>query len=150
MKSKIAVVWAAIGFLAAAGLAQTGPSADRSLTPVLGIWRAQMESLPAITLTVTDEGGSLNGAVLFYLHRREPGQPTTATPGVPEPIMNAKFDGHTLTFEVSHRRAHPPGSLDDPPIPFRLMLDGAGQAALVNASENDPKAPAFVLSKTAY
>jgi hypothetical protein len=109
-----------------------------------------MEGLPAMTLTVTDEGGSLAGAVLFYLHRREPGQPVTVTPGVPEPLFNPKFDGHTLTFQVSHRRAHPPDSLQDGPVTFRLMLDGAGNAALVNESENDPNAPAFVLVKSAY
>jgi hypothetical protein len=123
---------------------------DSNLAPVVGIWRAQMEGLPAITLTVTDEGGSLTGAVLFYLHRRERGQPVTSTPGVPEPLFHPQFDGKTLTFQVSHRRAHPPGSLQDGPVTFRLMLDGAGNAALVNASEPDPKAPAFVLVKSAY
>ena len=72
---------------------------------VIGIWRCQMEGLPAVTLTVTDEGGSLTGAVLFYLHRREPGQPVTATPGVPEPLFHPSFDGKTLTFQVKIGRA---------------------------------------------
>jgi hypothetical protein len=136
--------------LASVCAAQAGGSTDSSVAPVVGVWRAQMEGLPGITLTVTDEGGNLSGAVLFYLHRREPGQPVTATPGVPEPLFHPQFDGNTLTFQVSHRRAHPPGSLQDGPVTFRLMLDGAGNAALVNESENDPKAPAFVLVKSAY
>ena len=88
-----------------------------------------MNGLPAVTLTVTDEGGSLNGAVLFYLHRREPGQTETATPGVPEPLMKPNFDGATFTFEVSHRRAHPPQTLQDGPIPFRMKLVGPNKGA---------------------
>jgi len=150
MRSRVVLMCVAMTMLAGACAAQAAGSSDSSLAPVVGIWRSQMEGLPAMTLTVTDEGGALSGAVLFYLHRREPGQPVTATPGVPEPLFNPQFDGKTLTFQVSHRRAHPPGSLQDGPVTFRLMLDGAGNAALVNESEPDPKAPAFVLVKSEY
>jgi hypothetical protein len=150
MRSRIVLMWVAMTMLACGCAAQASGSGDSSVAPVVGIWRAKMEGLPAITMTVTDEGGSLTGAVLFYLHRREPGQPVTATPGVPEPLFHPQFDVKTLTFQVSHRRAHPPGSLQDGPVTFRLMLDGAGNAALVNESEPDPRAPAFVLVKSAY
>jgi hypothetical protein len=150
MRSRIVLICAAMTILAAVCAAQASGPGDARVAPVVGIWRAQMEGLPAITLTVTDEGGRLTGAVLFYLHRREPGQPVTATPGVPEPLFHPQFDGKTLTFQVSHRRAHPPGSLQDGPVTFRLMLDGAGSAALVSESEPDPRAPAFVLVKSAY
>ena len=121
-----------------------------SEAPVTGIWRCQMDGLPAVTLTVTNEGGNLTGAVLFYLHRREPGQPVTATPGVPEPLFHPSFDGKTLTFQVSHRRAHPPGSLNDAPVAFKLKLDGADKAQLLNESEHDPNAPVYVLMRTDY
>jgi len=127
----------------------TTPGA-KDASDVVGIWRAQMEGQPAMTLTVTDEGGSLTGAVLFYLHRRETGKELVVTPGIPEPLFNPRFDGKTLTFQVSHRRAHPPATLNDRPVTFRLMLDGTGKAALVNVSEADPNAPAFVLERTAY
>ncbi|MGO9338617.1 MAG: hypothetical protein ACLPY1_14040 [Terracidiphilus sp.] len=150
MRRRVVLTYIAMTMLAGVCVAQTGGSGDASAAPVVGVWRAQMDGLPAITLTVTDEGGSLTGAVLFYLHRREPGQPVTATPGIPEPLFHLQFDGKTLTFQVSHRRAHPPGSLQDGPVTFRLMVDGAGNAALVNESEPDPKAPAFVLVKSAY
>jgi hypothetical protein len=132
-----------------AQLAETDSTA--AVAPVLGIWRCQMEGLPAVTLTVTDEGGSLTGGVLFYLHRREPGQPVTATPGVPEPLFHPRFDGKTLTFEVSHRRAHPPGSLNDAPITFELKLDGPDKAQLINENEKtDPNAPAYFLVRSTY
>jgi hypothetical protein len=130
-----------------AGLAQTSSASAASIE---GVWRCQMEGLPAVTLTVTDEGGSLTGAVLFYLHRREPGQPVTATPGVPEPLFNPRFDGKTLTFQVSHRRAHPPDSLNDGPVSFELKLDGVDKGEFVNKNEMDPNAPRYFLVKSAY
>ena len=115
---------------------------------ILGVWKAQMDGLPAITLTISDEGGSLSGAVLFYLHRRDEGKPVTATPGVPEPLFNLRFDGQTLAFQVSHRRAHPPGSLSDPPVSFRLKLTGANKAILtMNGSEPSPE---FELTRSEY
>ena len=49
-------------------------------------------------------------------------EPTTSTPGIPEPLFNPKLEGQSLVFEVSHRRAHPPGTLSDPPVHFRLKL----------------------------
>jgi hypothetical protein len=150
MKSRITLVGVAITMLAMASLAQAGSPGETGFTPILGVWRCQVEGLPAVTLTMTDEGGTLTGAVLFYLHRRNPGLPVTATPGAPEPLFNPKFDGKTLTFQVSHRRAHPPGSLQDAPVTFQLKLDGAGNAELVNENEHDPNAPAYVLVKCAY
>jgi hypothetical protein len=152
MRSKAIFVCAMLAMLATGGLAQTSRASKPTAgsASILGIWRCQMEGLPAVTLTVTDEGGTLTGAVLFYLHRREPGQSVTATPGVPEPLFNPMFDGKTLTFQVSHRRAHPPGSLDDAPVTFSVKLDGTDKAELLNESANDPNAPEYVLVRSAY
>ena len=136
--------------MAPTGWAQTNDTENSSVTPVEGVWRCDMNGLPAVTLTVTNEGGKLTGAVLFYLHRREPGKAETATAGVPEPLFHPKFDGNTLTFQVSHRRAHPPGSLQDEPVNFALKLDGAGKAEFVNENEHDPNAPRYFLVKSAY
>jgi hypothetical protein len=105
---------------------------------IVGVWKGQMDGVPAITLTISDEGGSLSGAVLFYLIRRDEGKPAVSTAGIPEPLMNLRFDGQTLTFEVSHRRAHPPGTLKDPPVGFRLKLTGANKGALSNMNEASP------------
>lgn len=106
---------------------------------ILGVWRGELDHLPAFTLVVTDEGGELQGAVLFYLIRRDkPGEPPTATPGIPEPIFHPVFDGKMLRFQVSHRRAHPPRTLNDPPVPFELALTEDGRALLQNMSEGMP------------
>jgi hypothetical protein len=104
-----------------------------------GVWRAQMDRLPAVTINVTFETGSLNGAILFYLHLRHAGEPVTSSPGVSEPLIDPKFDGATLSFAVSHRRAHPPASLHTPPVHFQLRLTAPNHGELTNASEPSPK-----------
>ena len=117
------------------GKVAAGPSASS----VVGVWQGKMDGLPAITLTITDETRALSGAVLFYLIRRDEGKPPTSTPGIPEPILNPSFDGKTLSFQVSHRRAHPPRTLSDPPASFHLKLTGSDKCVLTNAQEASPQ-----------
>ena len=97
-----------------------------------------MDGLPFVTLTVTNEGGRLAGAVLFYLIRRDEKGTASSSPGIPEPLVNPTFDGKVLTFQVSHRRAHPPRTLTDPPVNFRLMLTGDNKGEFVNRNEGSP------------
>lgn len=113
----------------------------------VGVWRGQMEILPAVTLNITDEGGQLSGAVLFYLIKRSSvmSEPTTSTPGIPEPLFNPKLAGQSLVFEVSHRRAHPPWTSSDPPVHFRLKLLDHDKAELVN--EGESSGPSMVLTR---
>jgi hypothetical protein len=120
-------------------------TADAAIT---GVWRADLDGLPAVVLVVTDETGSLSGAMMFYLHmRKTANDPYSSTPGLPEPIFGVHFDGKTLAFEVSHRRAHPPATLSDPPTQFRLTLTGSGRAELANQSEHSP---AIVLERSDF
>jgi hypothetical protein len=130
--------------LAQSGSVQSGSARNGALlkadASIIGVWRAQIEGLPLVTLTLTDEGGTLSGAILFYLHIREPGGQVASTPGVPEPLLNPHFDGKILTFKVSHRRAHPPGSLSSAPVEFRLELPSNGRGSLVNDTEPGPAA----------
>ncbi len=55
---------------------------------ILGVWRAKIGDFPAVTLTVTDQGGKLAGAILFYLIRRDEGKPPSSSPGIPEPLLS--------------------------------------------------------------
>jgi len=105
---------------------------------VTGVWRAQMDGVPALVMTISDEGGSLTGAALFYLIRHNDGQPPRSSAGIPEPMFNLKFDGKTLDFRVSHRRAHPPSTFEDPPVSFRLQVTGPNEGVLVREGEESP------------
>jgi len=125
-------------------LASAGAGAASENRTVLGVWRATEGDLPLLTMTLTDEGGSLAGAILFYLIRREPGQPVTASPGIPEPLLHPKWDGRSLTFQVSHRRAHPPRTLSDPPVSMRLQWTGPNEGLLL---VEGGKAPAVQVTR---
>ncbi len=141
MKSYIVSVAALllVAMIANAQNAQPQPPQTPVPATITGVWRGQADGFPAVTLVVTDETGHLTGAVLFYFHlRKTVNDPYTSTPGLPEPLFGMNFDGKTLTFQVSHRRAHPPGSLSDPPVTFTLTLTGPNQAELANKSERGP------------
>lgn len=116
---------------------------------ILGVWRGQIGGLPGVTLVVSDEGGSLAGAVLFYFQQRKTvNDPWTSTPRLPEPMFNLHLDGATLTFQVSHRRAHPPGSLADPPVTYHLTLTGPNEAKLLD--EHEHEGPQLVMVRSDY
>ena len=104
---------------------------------IVGIWRAEYDNLPAATLNITDEAGPLQGAMLFYLIRRDEGKPPTSSPGIPEPLFNPRFDGKKLTFQLSHKHAHA-DSTSDPPVTFELVLTGPDEAKLVRIPQDGP------------
>ena len=114
-----------------------------------GVWRGQVNGLPAIILVVTDEPGHLAGALQFYFQQRKTEKdPWIAEPRPAEPIFNLQFDGKTLLFEASHRRAHPPQSVNDPPKHYRLTLDGPNAAEILNLDE--PGSPTLKLVRSEY
>ena len=120
-------------------------AAPQDNSDFVGVWRAMMDDLPAVVMTVTDEGDSLSGAILFYLIRRDEGKPPTSSPGIPEPMFNLKFNEKVLSFKVSHRRAHP-GTQSDPPGTFRLRVTGPDEGVLVRR-EDDPDGLKMVRDK---
>jgi hypothetical protein len=136
---RICLFWVLFAVAACSEAALSGQATPtQETTPILGVWRAQMDGLPVVTLTVTDEGGKLAGALLFYLLRRDEKGGTSSSPGIPEPLLNPTFDGKVLTFQVSHRRAHPPRTLTDPPTNFLLTMTGTNRGEFVNRSEDSP------------
>ncbi len=59
----------------------SGKCADES--GLLGVWRGNLGSVPAVTLNVEHEGANLVGAVLFYSIRRGQDGTQTSSPGYP-------------------------------------------------------------------
>ncbi len=118
--------------IAVRGHSQDLDGSESAHSRLVGVWRANTDGLPAVTMVIADEGGRLTGAIMFYLHKRETAEkPYTSTPGLPEPMLNLKVNGETLTFQVSHRRAHPLLTLKDPPVTIQLRLNGKDSASLV-------------------
>src|ERR1039458_1939605 len=116
-----------------------GPAATAADPPFAGTWRGNMYDLPAVVLTVKVEGGKVSGTILFYLlHRNTEHDPWEVDMNHPNPLplIEPKFDGKTLSFQVSHREAHPPRTLNDPPVAFRMQLTGEGEARLKNLVED--------------
>ena len=108
----------------------------------VGVWRGQFDNLPGVDLVIDGEGGTLHGAVVFYLHKRpDINSPYTSTPGLPGPLLNIRADGQTLHFQLSHRLAHAPRTLHDPLMDFHLTITGPDQAVLGNDSEPGPGLP---------
>ena len=105
---------------------------------ITGTWKGKMHDLPAIILTVKDDGGKLSGTILFYfLHRdteHDAWQADTKH-SMTLPLIGPKFDGKTLSFQVSHKEAHPPRTLNDPPSSFQMRLTGVDEAELRNLTE---------------
>ena len=130
MRSSIVSTGLAIVLFAGACAAQESVQPQNvNNKQAIGVWRAEMEGLPAFTMVVTDEGGGLSGAIVFYLIRHNvPGEKPSATPGIPEPLLHPTFDGKTLTFQLSHRRAHPPRTLNDPPITMSFKAPETGKS----------------------
>ena len=114
------------------------PSALAAESPVAGTWRGKFYDLPAVVLTVRNDGGKLSGTILFYLlHRNTEHDPwqVDLTHSKALPLLDPKFDGKTLFFQVSHKEAHPPRTLNDQPSSFQLRLGAKGEAELWNMTE---------------
>ena len=128
---------------------QTAPSSSvQNTANFVGVWRGQFDNLPGVDLVIDNEGGTLHGAILFYLHKRpDSNSPYTSTAGLPGPLLNIRAGAQTLHFQVSHRLAHPPRTLNDPPMNFNLRLTGPDQAELLNGSEG---APGLSMKRTDY
>jgi hypothetical protein len=147
MRARLAVGALVAAMITTAGFSQTPAAASvsnaaisgskaSSANEIVGVWHGEYHGLPWVTVTLTDEGGTLSGAVLFYLHRQTAGAAETATPGMPEPLLDPHFDRRTLSFRVSAHHAGGFASLEEPPIPMTIEFIDADHARLVN--QQDP------------
>jgi hypothetical protein len=117
---------------------QLGVLASATGSPLAGTWRGSINNLPAVTLNISESRGKVMGTILFYfLHRSTESGPweVDKTHSKSLPLLDPKFDGTTLKFKVSHKEAHPPQTLNDPPSSFQMRLTGKGLAELENLTE---------------
>ena len=154
MTSKRLFLILVAGLASSAIFGQTMPQKQPATNnaAITGVWRGDADGLPAVVINISDETGKLSGAVLFYFHKRENANaPWISTPGIPEPLFGIAQDGDTLRFEVSHRRVHPPGSLHDAPVRFRLTVTAPGRAQLsIERSSPEKAGPPLMLLGSDY
>ena len=121
MKNKIVVTIICLVLLWTPALA-SGPAQRADTSSVIGSWSCNIYGVKAVTLKIREEQSELKGDVLFYLIRHNDGKPARSLPGTAEPLIEPRFDGKVLRFKVSHRNAHPPQTLNDPPVIFVFEL----------------------------
>jgi hypothetical protein len=61
------------------------------------------------------------------------------------PLLDPKFDGKILSFQVSHKEAHPPRTLNDPPSFFQMRVTGKDEGELLNLTEK--QSPAIKMAR---
>jgi hypothetical protein len=147
MRAKYAAITAMVMMITVAGFSQAqlkafalnagtpDAKATSAVNNLVGVWHGEYRDLPWVTVTLTQDGGALSGAILFYLHRKIPGTAETATAGTPEPLLDPQFRGKTLTFRVSARHADPPKTLDEPPIVMTMEIIDQDHVRLVNKED---------------
>ncbi len=112
-------------------------------SPGEGTWEGEVSGLKAVTLTVRDAGGKIEGSAIFYVLRDE-GEGKRIGGESEVPLLNATWDGRTLRFSV-----RPPGlEPDDPSVRFEMMVKGQDTAELKRLEAGRIPAATISMRKT--
>jgi hypothetical protein len=103
-------------------------SCSRSTSPIIGLWKGEMNGLPAVELVIQEAGSQLTGQVTFFFQRMDSGTWKVERQGS-QTLDKISFDGKRLFFQVSHDQAHP-DSGGDPPVAFTFTLSGSEEGVL--------------------
>ena len=106
--------------MAGALLAQTGKSA------IEGEWQGEMHGLKAVTISIHEDGGRIEGSVIFYVTRGDNGQGLRTVGRDQRKMVETHWDGKTLRFAVG-APDFDPGA---PGVRFTMTLTGDKRAEL--------------------
>ena len=119
------------GLILIAALA-SGPLAAES--PIVGTWQGKMDGVPAVTLTVKEEGPGWTGTIVFYRLVDEGSGPQVAGKDT-RILVDPKLEGKVLSFQVKDQN-------DNALIGFQFELTGADEGELTGkAKETGGGAP---------
>jgi hypothetical protein len=90
-------------------------------TPWVGLWHAELDGQPAVTLTLAEDTGALGGTVVFNIVSRGGGQPHVIA-SEPHVVLGPRIDGNTLAFQIK--------KLDGGLLSFAVELSSAGKAQI--------------------
>ena len=103
-------------------------SCHRSTSPIVGLWKGEMNGLPALELEIQQRESQLSGRATFFFQRMDSGTWKVERQGS-QPLDKISFDGKRLLFQVSHEQAHP-DSAGDPPVTFTFTLSSPEEGVL--------------------
>jgi hypothetical protein len=64
-----------------------------------GVWESKLDGVTAVTLTLAEDAGTLDGTIVFHAVSREGGQPHSISIE-PHTLMNPHLEGNILSFQV--------------------------------------------------
>jgi hypothetical protein len=117
--------------------AQAGLSgrSDHSLSRFAGTWEGSVNDQPAVKLTLTAEGGKVDGTIIFYFQRLgKDGKWHVEGDDAPQALIAPRVDGNILTFEVPHHKKHG-GTELGPNKKYRLEVIAANEARFREAGD---------------
>jgi len=106
------------GLFLIAALAAGSAAAD---SPLAGTWQGKLDGVPAVTLTVKQDGPAWSGTIVFYKIVDEGSGPQVAGKDT-SVLVDPKLEGKSLSFQVKDP--------NDALIGFQLELTGDGKGEL--------------------
>ena len=104
------------GLILIAALA--GGSAE---SPVAGTWQGKLDGVPAVTLTVKEDGAAWSGTIVFYKILDDGSGPRVAGKDT-SVLVGPKLEGKVLSFQVKGQ--------NDTLLGFQMELTGNGEGEL--------------------
>jgi hypothetical protein len=71
---------------------------------VSGVWRGDLQDVPAVTIRLEQNGGELTGTARFTQMTATPEGPKASGETKELPLKNVRFNGERLLFEVSNEK----------------------------------------------
>ena len=105
-------------------------SCRRSTSPIVGLWKGEMNGMPAVELVIQEAESRRTGRVTFIFQRMDSGTWKVERQNS-QPLEKIFFDGQRLLFQVSHEQAHP-DSAGDPPVAFTFTLSSSQEGVLAS------------------
>lgn len=106
------------GLILIAALAGGSAAAE---SPLAGTWQAKLDGVPAVTLTVKEDGRGWSGTIIFYKILDDGSGPRVAGKDTCV-LVSPKLEGQVLSFQVKDQ--------SDALIGFQLELTGNGEGEL--------------------
>ncbi len=121
---KLAFVYLMAGALVAA---MENPAA------IEGKWEGEMNGLKAVTVTVHQSKGQMEGGVIFYVTRNDDGKGMRIVGQEERKMLETHWDGKTLRFAVGAPDFDP----DAPGVRFTMTVTGDKKAELERLGKDE-------------